>query len=105
MVIYPHRPDLKELTFYQCEPCGAYVGTHKGTNKPLGILADSVLRSYRSSAHSHFDPLWRDGVLKRKEAYSELAKYMGIDVKDTHIAMFDVDQCKQVNRFSVNKGA
>lgn len=27
--IYPHRPDLFRLNFWQCAPCDAYVGCHK----------------------------------------------------------------------------
>lgn len=43
-VIYPHRPDLAYLRFWQCAPCAAYVGCHKGTTKPLGRIANAELR-------------------------------------------------------------
>ena len=32
--VYPHRPDLYYLKFYQCLPCDAWVGCHRGTTKP-----------------------------------------------------------------------
>lgn len=92
-VIYPHRPDLHHKTFYQCQPCDAYVGTHPGTDKPLGGLADATLRHYKSKVHQAFDPLWRTGVFTRKEAYARLAFLMGLPVEDCHIGMFTVEDC------------
>ena len=76
-VIYPHRPDLFEKNFWQCEPCGAYVGCHEANPKfgfdgtqPLGRLADAKLRKAKWDAHAVFDPLWRDKHFKtRKHAY------------------------------------
>lgn len=94
--IYPHRSDLAELSFYQCAPCEAYVGCHKGTTQALGRLADKELRQWKSTAHKIFDPMWRSGLMKRKEAYKALALEMGIEPNDCHIGMFNVDQCKKV---------
>lgn len=94
--VYPKRPDLHTLNFWQCNPCGARVGTHKGTINPLGRLANTRLRYWKMQAHSAFDPKWRDGDLKRKEAYAWLADKMSMNKKDCHIGMMDVSQCKQV---------
>lgn len=94
--IYPHRPDLFDLNFYQCVPCKAYVGCHKGTDNPLGRLANAELRQWKSNAHKVFDLIWREGHMKRKDAYKALAAEMGIEPKKCHIGMFDVQQCKQV---------
>ena len=94
--IYPHRPDLHHLVFFSCEPCGAYVGTHEATGKPLGRLANAELRKAKQMAHSAFDPLWKEGDLTRKQAYALLAKRMRIAVEDCHIGEFDVEQCDQV---------
>lgn len=108
--IYPHRPDLFGLKFWCCDPCGAYVGCHKqgawlyvagkkvvsdGT-LPLGRLANAELRRAKSAAHAAFDPLWKSGQMKRREAYSWLAKQLGISFDDCHIGMLDVDGCKAV---------
>lgn len=105
--VYPHRKDLFKLTFWMCKECGAYVGTHKDSNnKPLGILANDGLRKARRRAHANFDPLWRNGNLKRKDAYKKIGEYLGIDSKDCHIGMFDEETCKRVCEFvgSLNSG-
>jgi len=104
-VVYPHRPDLKRLNFWFCDKGhdAAYVGCHKpncgygdGT-RPLGTLANIELRYERKRAHEAFDWIWREGMMKRTEAYIWLAHGLGIeDVKrDCHIAMFDADQCRR----------
>lgn len=97
-VIYPHRPDLYELWFWSCEPCQAYVGTHKQSKVhfPLGRLANHALRRAKNRAHAAFDPLWKDGPTKRKEAYEWLSNGLGIDFKDCHIGMFNIEQCDRV---------
>ena len=94
--VYPDRPDLKTKLFWVCEPCRARVGCHPGSTKPLGRLADSQLRYWKIQAHKAFDPLWKSGDKKRSQAYRWLAREMKIDRDDTHIGMFDVNQCKQV---------
>lgn len=101
--IYPHRPDLSHKWFYQCVPCDAYVGCHPGTKNSLGRLANAELRKWKSIAHRVFDPLWRDGHMKRKEAYKALAEVMNIHPNDCHIGMFDVDQCKKVYSICMNE--
>lgn len=83
---------------YLCRHCMAYVGVHKGTNKPLGRLADATLRHWKKEAHAAFDPLWKYGKFKhnRDAAYAWLSAKMGLPVEKTHIGMFDVGQCKAV---------
>ena len=101
--VYPHRKDLYKLCFYQCEPCEAHVGCHSSSDKPLGRLANKELRKAKSAAHRAFDPLWRFGDMKRPEAYKWLAKALGIDGKDCHIGMFDIETCEEVVTHSLNK--
>lgn len=98
--IYPNRVDLKSKTFYECKRCKAYVGCHKGTDKPLGRLANPELRYYKKLAHKAFDPLWRaeDSELSRTDAYAWLAKKMNIPASKCHIGMFDVHQCIEAIR-------
>jgi hypothetical protein len=96
--IYPHRPDLAHRNFWRCDPCDAHVGCHNnGTkDKPLGRLANAELRRAKQAAHAAFDPLWKSGAMKRKEAYAWLAESLGIAEQNTHIGMFDVDSCRAV---------
>jgi hypothetical protein len=94
--IYPHRPDLYEKVFYECEPCDAFVGCHIGTVNPLGRLANAELRKKKMAAHALFDPIWRTGQMTRGDAYKMLAEKLGIEQKDCHIGMFDVDMCNRV---------
>lgn len=88
---------------YYCKPCGAWVGVHRGTDKALGRLANKDLRQWKQAAHKYFDPLWQkkmqQGFSKKKarhKAYQWLSEQLKFPVEETHIGMFDVDQCKQV---------
>lgn len=83
---------------YLCRPCRAYVGVHRGTDKPLGRLANTELRHWKKAAHAAFDPLWQYGQFKhrRNAAYYWLAEKMGLPKEQTHIGMFDVPECKRV---------
>ena len=104
-VIYPSRRDLHHKRFYLCSPCNAYVGCHPGTDKPLGRLADAALRREKSRVHRAFDPLWRDrGVFpSRTRAYKWLGRAMGLPKSETHIGLFDLDQCRQAVALCVAK--
>lgn len=95
--LYPHRPDLYHLRFWMCEPCGAYVGTHKNnSNTPLGRLANAELRRLKVLAHEAFDPLWKKGNMSRTSAYIWLSMKLKIDKEECHIGMFDEKICKKV---------
>lgn len=88
--------------------CDARVGCHPGTIKPLGTLADKELRRWRSLAHRQFDPLWKLGVFKtRNAAYIWLSKAMKLPLPRTHIAMFNIQQCQRaiacVEAFKVSR--
>ena len=83
---------------YLCRPCDAYVGVHKGTDQPLGRLANAELRDWKKRAHAQFDPIWQRGQFKgnRGAAYDWLSKQMDLPKSETRIGMFDVSQCKRV---------
>lgn len=82
----------------RCHPGYAFVGVHKGTDRPLGRLADMELRELKKQAHAAFDPLWKEGRFKghRKAAYAWLSEQMGLPQEKTHIGMFDTAQCERV---------
>ena len=81
---------------YLCRGCGAYVGVHKGTDKPLGRLANKELRQYKMAAHSEFDPIWKSHKMSRPSAYKWLSKQMQIPTSQAHIGMFNLEECKYV---------
>ncbi len=97
--VYPAFQYLWDKWFYRCLPCGAYVGCHPYSWRPLGTLANAELRAARIMAHSSFDPLWRNGEFKsRREAYKWLGEKMGLDRDDCHIGNFNLEQCLEVER-------
>lgn len=84
--------------------CDAYVGCHPKTRNPLGRLANSELRIAKSAAHKLFDGLWkakirRDKVSKsraRGAGYKWLSEKLGVNPKECHIGMMDLDLCTKV---------
>lgn len=84
---------------YLCDSypkCDARVGCHPGTVTPLGTLANKELRRWRSRAHNRFDSLWKSGFLSRKAAYRWLSEELGLPPSQTHIGMFNKQQCQNV---------
>lgn len=80
---------------WHCAPCRAWVGVHRNspTHAPLGRLANAELRHLKQRAHAAFDRLWKDGPLRRNEAYRWLSEELGIPLNATHIGMFDPGLC------------
>lgn len=52
--IYEHG----EGSIYLCTNCNAFVSCHKGTTRPMGRLANAVLRMKRREVHQIFDAWW-----------------------------------------------
>jgi hypothetical protein len=102
--IYPHRPDLAKKRFWRCIPCKAYVGCHPDSDWPLGRLANAELRAAKVRAHAAFDPMWRRGGMTRNDAYTWLAKALGIERECCHIGEFDVELCESVVSVCEAKG-
>lgn len=61
--------------------------------------ACQATRDARVAAHDAFDGWWREKKLKRGEAYSRLAKFLGVPQSETHMGMFDAEQCRRVADF------
>ncbi len=76
--------------------CDSYVGCHKGTTLPLGRLANEKLRTLKAEAHKQFDPIWKSGLMNRREAYKWLASMLNIPLEECHMGMFDIKMCQQV---------
>jgi hypothetical protein len=89
---------------YLCRKCKAWVGVHKGTDRPLGRLANAELRYWKKKAHDAFDPLWRERhFLSRHAAYGWLGDQLGLSREETHIGMFGVETCKVVVRLCIEE--
>lgn len=77
---YPHRPDLYGIPFWRCDGCGNYVGCHHKTDnptRPLGCIATKEILDARKKIHALLDPLWKDGHIKRGQAYSYVGNRIG----------------------------
>lgn len=96
-VIYPHRQDLHDRWYWKCE-CGAYVGCHGGTDRPLGSPAGPDLRRARMVAHYAFDPIWRNGFMRRGEAYAWLGREIGKPTNEVHISWMTIPEAEEVTR-------
>jgi len=90
------RLGLANESIYLCQNCNARVGCHKGTNRPLGNVANEVLRLKRRETHQVFDSYWQGNSMSRTQAYKWLAKQMDLSEKQAHIGGFEMDQCQQV---------
>lgn len=86
---------------YLCEPCAAWVGCYKGTDKALGRLADKRLRVLKERAHEVFDRIWKTGLMSRSEAYQALSYGFDLPPEQTHIGMFDEELCKKTIEGSI----
>ncbi len=83
----------KSYMCYYCKDCDAYVGTHQNTTKALGTMANKELRNMRMKCHALFDPLWKQGNMKRSMAYKMISDEMG---KQVHIGESDLETCKRI---------
>ena len=86
----------KSEKIYQCQNCNARVGCHKGTDRPLGNVANEVLRLKRMEVHRVFDALWKSGRMTRSGAYRWLAGELHLRPDRAHIGGFEMDQCQKV---------
>lgn len=80
----------KSYMCYYCKDCGAWVGCHQNTRKPLGTMANRELRIWRMKAHSALDPLWKSGEMTRHKAYKL--------IDNKHIGESNIDGCKEIIR-------
>lgn len=80
---------------WMCEDCTASVGCHPD-GAPLGILANTEMKELKRDCHKLFDPLWKEGKMKRKEAYRRLAKRLDIQENNCHFGFFNEEQLTYV---------
>jgi len=85
-------------TIYLCTMCNAYVGCYKGTDKPMGKVANTVLRLKRQETHQIFDVFWKKRNWTRSAAYRWLARSLQLTEENAHIGMMEMDDCERVIR-------
>ncbi len=85
-------------SIYLCTMCNAYVGCYKGTDQPMGKVANTVLRLKRQETHQVFDRFWKGCGWTRSAAYRWLAGELRLPVGEAHIGMMEMDDCEKVIR-------
>ena len=88
---YGHWPWM-----YLCRnrSCWASVGVHKGTDTPLGTMANSTLRRWRKESKTEFLKYCAMVRFTRKESYTHLAEMLCISRELAHFGMFDLEMCR-----------
>lgn len=86
-----------------CRPCDAYVGCHPNTKRSLGRLANKELREVKKLAKEAFNELWKDGYMKRGQAYRWLSKAMELPEDQTHFGMFNIASCYKAWQLTTEK--
>lgn len=84
---------------WECSPCGARVGCHRGSTTPFGTLANAAAREMRKQAHAELDPIWKMGFMDRSTVYNRIANMLGWDyeiVHELHIGNCDEHEAKAV---------
>lgn len=85
---------------YLCAKCGAYVGLHPNTDRPLGTLADVHTRVARRTLKPTFDRIWKERLCSRSQAYKLLAEELWISLDECHWGLFDFVQCNSAAKAS-----
>lgn len=80
---------------YVCQKCRARVGCHKGTEIPLGPLADSELIELRKKIHAIIDTQWKNPT-ERSEMYHKLAEEFGMEKNKFHVGFLKNEQARWV---------
>jgi len=80
-----------------CHPCGAWVGCHPDTTRPLGTLANRQLRRWRIKAHDALDPIWQGNEMERHKVYDMLRRQFK---RDIHIGEADLETCQDIIKFA-----
>lgn len=84
--------------------CDSYVGVHKGTKTPLGVMANREHRELKKRCHDLFDRLWKSKKRSRGNAYLILQKMMNLPPEAAHIGMFTLEQCRElIAKLELNK--
>lgn len=61
-----------------CGDCGASVGCHIDTDRPMGKTAVSSTRLLRHLAHLAFDKIWQSGCMSRNKAQNWMRDHLNL---------------------------
>ena len=87
---------------YLCVNCNAYVGCYPD-GRPMGKVANTVLRLKRQETHRIFDQFWKKQGWSRSAAYRWLARSLNIPEQDAHIGLMEMDECERVIRLCLTQ--
>lgn len=91
-----NRLKMQGQWLYQCQNYNARVGCHRDSKRPLGNVANEVLRLKRVETHQVFDAFWQRQGMTRTAAYKWLAERMELPEERAHIGGFEMDQCRKL---------
>ena len=83
----------KSYMCWLCPNCGASVGCHQNTKRPLGIMANQELKELRMRIHRIIDPWWKSGKMKRRVVYKTLSRVLG---RQYHTADLNEEEAKRL---------
>lgn len=92
-----------DVPIYMCSNCNAYVGCYPD-GRPMGKVANTVLRLKRQEAHRIFDQFWKDQGWTRSKGYRWLAHSLCLEESEAHIGLMEVDECEQVIQLCQKQG-
>ena len=89
-----------DKTLHVCPFCpDSRVGSHPGTDEPLGFAADGPTRQARMRLHQDMlDPIWKAAPRHEQKAartlvYQYLSHVMGLP--EAHVGEFTIEQCRE----------
>jgi hypothetical protein len=80
--------------YYECV-CGITHGAHP-SGKPLGIPANTITRKARTKVHQLLERWQQSLRISRAQAYNRLSSLLKLRPADTHIGLFNLDQCNRL---------
>lgn len=94
-----YHENTRNTQLYVCKnypACDSYVRVHKGTNIPVGTMANRELRALRAEAHRYFDQLYKTGLMSKTDAYAWLADLIAAPLSQAHIGLLGQYYCNLV---------
>lgn len=79
--------------------CGKCQNTHEAkqdSGLPRGIACSKECKIYRLHAHWMLNHYIKKNKLSKNIGYIHLSKMLGLDIEETHIALFGINMCKKV---------